>query len=234
MVTIPNRVLTAAEIARRTPYGHDGPIETGEAVAPPKETLGVDQYLDAVGGPEGRFCKFNKGEFVTTDDGEPMDVDADYRVLFRETRVSWKKFVEGQPPEVHGGLLFDGYVLPRRETLGDTDQNEWPVGLSGFPQDVWQHFLEIVLERVDTHEVFLFGTSSVTGRRAVAALLKHCQRAGRNDPAYVPVVKLRTGSFKHKDPRVGTVSVPNFAVVGQAKAAPVPDVANDMDDEIPF
>jgi hypothetical protein len=234
MVTIPNRVPTPAEIARRTPLGHDAPIQPSKAVAPLKETPAVDQYLDAVGGPEGRFCKFNKGEFVRTDNGEPMDTDADYRVLFRETRVSWKKFAEGQPPEVHGGLLFGGYVLPRRETLGNTDESLWPLGLSGFAQDPWQHFLELVLQRTDTQEVFLFGTSSVTGRRAVAALLKHCQRAGRNDPAYVPVVKLRTGSFKHKDPRVGTVNVPNFVVVGQAKAAAVPNVANDMDDEIPF
>ena len=70
-----------------------------ELVAARKAQAPVDAYLDAVGGPEGRFCKFNKGEFVTTDDGAAMDVDADYRCLFRETRVSWKKFTEGQPPE---------------------------------------------------------------------------------------------------------------------------------------
>jgi hypothetical protein len=98
----------------------------------------VDSYLDAVGGPEGRYCKFGKeGTFVTTDDGAEMDTDADYRCLFKETRVSWKKFTEGAPPEVHGGLLYDSYVLPARASLGDTDESQWQVGLSGFPSDPW-------------------------------------------------------------------------------------------------
>ena len=123
---------------------------------------------------------------------------------------------------------------PAVKTLAILTRAQWPIGLSGFPQDPWQHFLEIVLQRTDTHEVFIFGTSSVTGRRAVAALLKHCQRAGRDDPTYTPIIKLRTGSFKHKDPRVGIVEVPSFAVVGQAKTAPVPKVADSLDDEVPF
>jgi hypothetical protein len=65
--------------------------------------------------------------------------------------------------------------------------------------------------------------------------LKHCNRASRTDPDYVPLVKLRTGSFKHKDPRIGTVNVPSFAVVGSEKkgpgTAPIDELAGD---KMPF
>jgi hypothetical protein len=190
------------------------------------ETATVADYLNEQGGPEGRFCKFKAGAFIVTDTGQEMDVEANYRVLYRETRASWKKFVEGQSPEVIGGLIFDGFTLPRREELGDADPSGWDIGLSGKPVDPWNHFLEIVLERVDTKEVFLFGTSSHTGRKAVAALLKNCNRAGSD-----LIVKLAVGSFKHKDARIGTVFVPSFVVVADAKrtgAAPV------LDDAVPF
>jgi hypothetical protein len=188
------------------------------------ETATVADYLNEQGGPEGRWAKFTKAQFITTDDGKEMDMEAHYRVLYRETRASFKKFVEGASPEVQGGLIFDGYTMPRREELGDMDQSQWPIGLSGKPEDPWQHFLEIVLERCDTHEVFLFGTSSYTGRKAVAALLKNCNRAGSD-----LIVKLAVGSFKHKDPRIGVVYVPSFVVVADAKrTAPV------LDDAIPF
>jgi hypothetical protein len=188
------------------------------------QTATVDDYLNEQGGPGGRWAKFKGGVFLTTDDGKEMDTDASYRVLYRETRASWKKFIEGQSPEVHGGLIFDGYTLPRREELGDADPSKWDIGLSGKPEDPWQHFLEIVLERCDTREVFLFGTSSYTGRKAVAALLKNCQRAGSD-----LIVKLCAGSFRHKDPRIGLVSIPSFSVVADAKrTAPV------LDDAVPF
>jgi hypothetical protein len=187
-------------------------------------TTSVDEYLNEHGGPGGRHSKFKASAFITVDDGKEMDMEAHYRCLYRETRVSWKKFNEGQSPEVHGGLLFDGYALPRREELGDADPSKWDIGLSGRPEDPWHHFMEIVLERVDTKEVFLFGTSSYTGRKAVAALLKNCNRAGSD-----LIVKLAVGSFKHKDPRIGTVFVPSFVVVADAKrTAPV------LDDDLPF
>lgn len=194
----------------------------------------VNAYLDTQSGPEGRWCKFKAGKFVTNDDGKEMDTDADYECLFRETRVSWKKFIEGQSPEIHGGLLYEGYVLPPRSTLGDTDEDDWDVGLSGKAEDPWQHFMEIVLVNRTTKEVFLFATSSMTGRKAVSALLKTCNRASVVNSNYVPIVKLRTGSFRHKDPRIGMVTTPSFAVVGEVGGNPALATAAHLNDEVPF
>jgi hypothetical protein len=202
-----------------------------EAPSPTEGKSYRNAYLDAISGPEGRYSRFKDGKFITTDDGAEMDTAADYVCLFKETRISWKRFEEGETPTVQGGLLFDdSYVLPRREELGDIDESEWPEGLDGKPSDPWQHFIEIVLQRLDTAEIFLFSASTITARKAVGALLRHCERASRNEPDYAPIVKLRTGSFKHRDSRIGQVIVPSFVVVGSKKKS----AAEKLDDSIPF
>jgi hypothetical protein len=68
----------------------------------------------------------------------------------------------------------------------------------------------------DTQELFTFVTSSVTGRRAVGTLLKHYDRLRRNGGDDYPVVRLRTGGFKHRDERVGWLTTPVFVVYGKA------------------
>ena len=60
----------------------------------------------------------------------------------------------------------------------------------------------------------------------------------RTHPDELPVVKLKTGGFMHKDDRIGFVTTPLFAVVGRAPrdsaAKPDTSIDADMQDEIPF
>jgi hypothetical protein len=60
-------------------------------------------------------------------------------------------------------------------------------------------------------------------------------RTGSNE---VPIVKLRPSGFTHRDPRVGRVPVPAFAIVGSAPrdsaAKPAPTNAEVIQDEILF
>ena len=113
------------------------------------------------------------------------------------------------------GLLYDGFDMPPRETLGDMDQTQWAEGLSGAPDDPWKHQMCLPLQQVDTKEMFCFVTTSMTGRRAVGQLLRHYDRLRRSGSDEVPVVRLRTGGFKHKDSRVGFVKTPLFVVFGK-------------------
>jgi hypothetical protein len=135
------------------------------------------------------------------------------------------------------GLLFDGFVMPPRETLGDDDQTQWETGLDGKPADPWQHHMYLVLQRGDTGELFTYVTSSLTGRRAIGNLLRHYKRMQRTNPDQYPVVRLKTGGFQHRDDRVGWVATPVLAVVGRmakdSAARPDTSVAADMNDEIP-
>jgi hypothetical protein len=188
----------------------------------------------------GRLTKFNKdGKFVVSDTGDVIDENTDFIAMCDETHVGWIRFNgENAPPDRIQGLLFDGFVMPTRATLGDLDETLWEKGLSGQPQDPWLHQMSVVLQETASLEIFTFSTTSATGRRAVGNLLRHYERLRRADANLYPIVRLKSGGFQHKDTRVGWVATPQFVVVGKAPkdtaAKPSSSVASDMNDEIPF
>src|SRR5262245_62535085 len=123
--------------------------------------------------------------------------------------------------------------MPSRESLGDTDESAWPAGINGKPEDPWRHQISIVLQNAGTKELFTFTSMSVTGRRAVGALLRHYDRM-RKTNTDLPVVRLKPGGYAHRDERIGWVATPVFVVVGRAPAesAAKPDtsLAGEMND----
>lgn len=200
----------------------------------------VEKYVDEIAPSfiAGKLIKFSKeGKFIIAEAGDEISPDDDFVALCDETLIGWIKFIEDAPPERHQGLLYQGFVMPARASLGDLDQSEWPEGLSGQPTDPWQHQICLVLQSPATQELFTFATSSQTGRRAVGNLLRHYDRMRRTDSESYPVVRLKPSGFNHKDDRVGWVHVPSFAVVGRTpkNSAAIPDtsVAADLNDEIP-
>ena len=204
------------------------PAVTGTAVAPAKSTAvtvpdtrtPVEAYLDEIAPSSfsGLLTKFNKdGKFVVTSTGDEISESSEFIALCDETLVGWIKFNgEGAQPDRAQGLLYSDFVKPPRETLGDADESQWEIGLNGEPADPWQHQMNLVLQETTTAEIFTFSTTSDTGRRAVGNLLRHYERLRRKDNNLYPVVRLKTGGFQHKDPRVGWVPVPTFVVVGKA------------------
>ena len=150
----------------------------------------------------------------------PSATKPDFVAHVDQTLVGWRKFPgDGEPPAIqHMGILYDGFAMPARASLGDTDESAWPIGLSGRPEDPWQHVQLLVLENATTHEMFTFVTSSKTGRRAVGNLIRHYDRMHRTDAAFYPLVRLKTGGFKHSDERVGWVHTPVFQVIGRIPA----------------
>jgi hypothetical protein len=261
MSTMPRKVPTPAEINAQQRRDAEAayrrktvPAAPGTAVAlSPKQPVPtapgnrtpVQQYLDDISPASlvGRQIKGTKeAVFVTADDGKPVADTDDYVALCDQTLIGWGRFYgQGERPVFHMGPLYDGFVMPPRETLGDTDPTQWEIGLDGKPADPQQHFIYLVLQRVSTGEMFTYTTSSVTGRRAVGNLLRHYDRMQRTHPDAYPVVRLKAGGFNHRDERVGWVQVPVFAVVGRTPkdGAAMADIApasptNDMDDQIPF
>ena len=173
------------------------PAET-TAVATPTRTP-QQAYLDEIAPASivGRMVKFTKdGKFATTDDGEPLPEGSEFIVLADQTLIGWVRFHDDAPPDRVMGLLYDGFVMPPRNSLGDTDEAEWPAGLSGAPADPWQHHIYLVLQQPETTELFTFVTSSITGRRAVGNLLRHYDRMRRTHPDELPVVRLKVGGYQ--------------------------------------
>jgi hypothetical protein len=200
-----------------------------------------EAYLDEIApsGVVGRLIKFSKeGQFVYADNDEQVSPDEDFVALCDQTLVSYVRFHDGEPPERIGGLLYQNFVLPPRESLGDTNPAQWPIGLSGQPEDPWRHEIMIVFKRPATLELVTFATASKTGRRAVGNLLRHYDRMQRTEPGAQPVVRLRPGGFNHKDGRIGWVPTPAFAIIGTAAThtAAIPDtsIKGQLNDEIPW
>jgi hypothetical protein len=212
---------------------------TSTAVAVPDNRPYVARYLDdlAPSSTVGRILKFSKdGRFVTADDDSPISEEDDYIALCDETQIGWIKFNGiGEAPTKVLGLLYDNFVMPARETLGDLDETQWEDGLSGQPQDPWLHQVSLVLQNEATQELFTYTTTSNTGRRAVGNLLKHYDRMKRSDANDLPIIKLRVGGFQHKDSRVGFVKTPSFVVVGRTSRDNAPRSSSGfLDDAIPF
>ena len=215
---------------------------TGTAVALLDNRTPRQRYLDEIAPSmmAGEAVKFDKtGKFVVVATSEEIKPDAEFIALCDETVVGHIKFNgEGNPPDRVMGPLYGGFVMPSRESLGDLDQTEWPEGLSGKREDPWKHQMMLPLQNSETRELYTFLTSSTTGRRAVGNLLHHYDRMQRTNPGEVPVVRLKSGGFQHKDDRIGWVSTPVFVVVGRiprdSAVKPDTSVEADMNDQIPF
>jgi hypothetical protein len=220
------------------------PAKPTAVTAPAPDTrTNVQRYIDDIAPSmiAGRLIKFDgkKGAFLTRDDDEPVKEDTEFIALADETLVGWVKFNgENTPPSRAQGLLYGGFVMPARETLGDNDPDDWPAGLDDKPQDPWLHQILLPLAHAENRELFTFDTTSITGRRAIGNLLRSFDRMRTTSPDEVPVIKLKVGGFAHRDERIGWVNTPVFVIVGRTKrdAAAKPDtsLATQMDDEIPF
>ena len=126
----------------------------------------------------GPMLKFSKdAAYVRTDTDEEISDQTIFAVHADQTVSGLIKFNgPGNPPDRHMGALYDNYSPPPRETLGDTDESRWEIGLDGKPADPWQPTVYLLLENTETHELATFVTNSKTGRRAVAKLLRHYDR----------------------------------------------------------
>ena len=214
----------------------------GNLPAMPDKRTSVEKFLDeeAPNRLVGRRIDFSKeGEFIIADTEEAIAAEREFLALCAETLIEFIKFNgEGVPPTQIAVLLYEGGELPPRESLGDLDEAQWPIGLSGKSEDPWKRGTYIVLQNVATHEYFTFVTRSKTGRTAAATLLRHYERLRKTHPGECPIVRLKTGGFEHKDSRVGWVKTPVFVTVGRSKvdtsSRPDTSLGGEMNDAIGF
>jgi hypothetical protein len=161
-------------------------------IAVPEARTSVQQYLDEVAPASivGRMIKFSKdGRFITQDDGEPIGDGVDFIALCDQTLIGRIRFNgEGEPPNYAMGLLYDGYVMPPRETLGDSDPSRWELGLDGKPQDPWQHFILFGLATRGYRRVFFlhhkFDHRPARSRKSASSLRSNAENQPRQLSSY--------------------------------------------------
>jgi hypothetical protein len=235
------KIPTAADVLKRQREDHAviAPAGTMPAVTDGGATGSVRAYLMEHASP-GTMMKFSKdGKFIKIADDEEIPEGTQFICVYHQAQVGFIRFNgKGEQPDRRMGSLFGGFVPPKREELGDLDESLWDTDLSGRPADPWQQQILLPLQNIESGELFIFGTTSATGRRAVSNLLAQCERMLRREPDKYPVIKLRIGGFQHRDERVGWVKTPAFDVVGKAPkgdtSAATAAISADLNDQIPF
>lgn len=188
----------------------------------------------------GKLLKFVKGKWEIGDDTVPEATE--YIAHIDQVVRGWVCFNDGKVVDRMIGKVADGFRPPLREELGNNDSKNWKeTDTDGKPRDPWvaQWFLPLV--GVENGDVVTFVTGSKGGIAAVADLCRIYGHKKRN--GLLPIVALKTGSYKHK--QYGRIETPEFGIVGWGGAVN-PEAAvisahtekaavnADMDDEIPY
>lgn len=152
------------------------------------------------------YMKFNKGgRFVHGTDEEEFTEDQRFAVdLSKLARgfICWKDgAVAGEAmAKVMGEQAINSADLP--------DYGPFEGG------DGWKPQIKMELTDIASNDVYEFKSSSRGGVSAIDKLGKEFAaqvRSGSKD--IVPVVTLRSGSYKHKNKSIGTIYTPHFDVV---------------------
>jgi hypothetical protein len=200
----------------------------------------------------GTLLRFKKGAWIYGEDKRELAAGTEVVALMNEVRRGYVKWTDKKAVAHVVGKICDGFVPPQRDTLGDTDQARWPIGLSGTREDPWVFAMYLPMKSLDGDDIYTFATSSDGGIQAVYKLIERYAWLGRKHPGEYPVVALNAETYDH--PRFGPVHKPKFEIVGWtgrpeieltndgaeprapgAEAASQPtNVGSDLDDEIPF
>jgi hypothetical protein len=144
----------------------------------------------------------------------------------------WIKFNgPGLEPDRVVGLIYDGFIVPARETLSDPH-------LAGTDGDVWKRQHLLPLQHKESRDLFTFSVVSKTGNAAVINLLRSYDRMRRVRPDKLPVIRLKASGYQPNIPGVGYQYKPILVGVGEHDrndtATPDTSVAGDLQDQIPF
>lgn len=190
----------------------------------------------------GRVLDFKKGEYSL--EGEKVELGTQFVAY----PIEWIKIMlkfgkHGGVEQRHVYRMSRGDKVPSRESFGDDDQTQWPLGLDGHPTDPWVLQYLMPMENRITGEVVVFRSHTFGGKRAVADLvLTYGNRKKRDNPGN-PVIALQKAIMPSK--RFGKLERPDFVIVswdlgGEGVALdsstlpPTEPMGEEMRDEIPF
>lgn len=179
----------------------------------------------------GEKIRFSKGLYLLgRGDGERLPVGRTLQAI--DVVAAWTKFVDGRIVDQRAG-----FPLCSREDLGDLDEDLWPRGIDGKPDDPWVNQRYLYLLDPDAGEDFTFVTSSWGGRGAVEALVRSVSIKRTSVPGAIPVVRLDVGY--RRSAKFGNVPAPKFCIVGWVGGEVAPTLAPAplsaaIDDDIPF
>jgi hypothetical protein len=181
-----------------------------------------------------RFSKY--GEFKAGRDKYDVPVGTVLVAHMPTLTIGYIKWIENRPVDHKMGLVADGFVPPKRETLGDLDKDQWERWERGDddddrPRDPWQPTNYLVMSDPETKALYTFSTTSKTGFSSLGELVKAYGQRMRQFPDEYPAVELQRRHYN--DPRYGEVRFPGFKVVDWVDGAPYAALLNGAADASP-
>jgi hypothetical protein len=178
------------------------------------------QAADDLGGDSiGKILKFTKGHYYIGD--EEIAVNSEMIAHITQLARGWVKFKGGELTDRRIGKVVEGFVVPQREELDDTDQTNWEKNDRNQPKDPWVLQTYLPFERPETSQLLVFVTGSAGGRGAVANLVR---TASNNLHKGQPVIQLGVRSYKHK--QFGRIENPDFPIVAWTGGPVFPAATN--------
>jgi hypothetical protein len=174
----------------------------------------------------GRLLKFNKfGEYRAGQEEEKIACGTKLAAVMDSLQVGYQLWQDSRPADAVMGRIVDGFIPPRRETLGHLDKSKWEAFDDGRPRDPWQFTNQIVLADLENDgELFTFSTSSRGGLDAIGQLcLKHGEHI-RQRPNEAPIITLEVGSYQHSNRAYGEIRFPIFRIVDWVPAKNLPSI----------
>jgi hypothetical protein len=192
-----------------------------------------------------KLLKFIKGKYYVGPKESRTEIPLGSQFIAHASQWTkcWNKFADGKVVERLMGKVAEGYVPPKREELGDTDQSKWDI-VDGKPRDPWSLHYILPMEEMERGEIFIFTTPSVGGHIAVADLCKAYAKRAKKGLRGLPIVRLGATDMPSKN--YGMVPRPDFVIEGWDDDAAgggggVDEMKiinatsrGDLDDEIPF
>ena len=162
----------------------------------------------------GSLLKFDKfGEWISGESGDVLPIGTELVAQMEELHYGWIKWEDGKPVEQIMGRVKDEFTPPKRNELGDTDKEEWPVDDDGRSRDPWQFSYYLILKAANSDELYTFATSSKGGKDAIAKLAKVFGAAQRYREDQFPVVALNQSFYMHPNKEFGKIKTPQFDLV---------------------
>jgi hypothetical protein len=174
-------------------------VSAPQPLTPLDEAL--DRHLAEWGGSGGRMFTFNgaTGIFHTTDDGIEVPAGTKFIALLHETRKGYIKFNgPGAAPDVRMVRIDENADIDREE-LGDNDQSQWLVGLSGQIEDPWKPQFACPMARYDSGgELFVYVARGVVAMNAFGNLLGVWRWHPKRKIGLIPVIEIKSGTYPSK------------------------------------
>ena len=175
----------------------------------------------------GQLMKFSKGEYVAGQENLPLPMGMRFVVNMDQMLTGWIRWDDNKPAEQVMGLVVEGFVPPKRDTLGygykpgdkeeDADTTDWEVDeKSGNPRDPWQPTFYLVMRGLDKDdkpledELYTFTTASKGGSDAVKAFCAVYGKWLRFHPDDHPIITIGYDQYEHSNPQYGWIKTPQF------------------------